>query len=68
LDLQQWGRESATLQQEGGGSSTQQGRCTDGQLGLKPEGRMEGKRCSSAAEGWRVGVRTEEVRESGGEV
>jgi hypothetical protein len=29
---------------------------------------MEGKRCSSAAEGWRVGVRTEEVRESGGEV
>jgi hypothetical protein len=24
---------------------------------------MEGKRCSSAAEGWRVGVRTEEVRE-----
>jgi hypothetical protein len=49
--------------------------CTDGQLGLKPEGRdegvrMEGKRCSSAvahiasaADGWRVGVRTEEVRE-----
>ena len=41
-----WERELATLQQKGGGSNKQQGRSTDGLLGLELEGREEGVRCT----------------------
>ena len=38
-----------TLQQKGGGSSKEQGRSTDGLLGLELEGRKEGVRYTQAA-------------------